>query len=808
MKFLYSFAMGSSARVLHCRMKPAGRAGWVAMLGGLCVITLLGLSPSRAELLSDSVSPWMGVVSNGNTVIGPQLPWGSIHPSPDTADGYTDGYNPARKIRGFSQLHASGGGGPGKYGQFLLSPQIGLNVAETGHDSAKAGEEPRLSSYQVRLTDYNILCEFTPTRHAALYHFTFPESDNAHLVVDLGHSIPKDSDFFNGGYADEGEVFLDEQAQMVRGWGHYWGGWSAEPFRVYFAAKYDRPAVGFGTWKDGAIRPGVAQEKITAAKQRIGGYLKFKTGKDEAVLLKIAVSFKSIEQAQRYLDEEIPAWDFEQVRDAAAAAWEAKLGKIRIEGGSSEQRTIFYSSLYNAMRMPRDRTGDNPKWQSAEPYWDDQFCVWDTWKTLFPLQILINESMVRDNLKAFCDRFKFNGEVTDAFVAGNDRYFSWYGDDKESWMGNQGGEDVNNIIADACVKGVAGVDWESCYEILRQSAERERAPAYRAQDRGWVPYRSYHFGLFCSRSMEFSYNDFCVSQVAGKLGKNNDCKRFLHRSRQWENLWNPELESDGFKGFIAPRRMDGSFVLYDPKHDRAAATTSELDRSFYEGSSWVYSYFVPHDFARLIALSGGAEAYVKKLEHALQTGEHDCFEEIDGVIRLRKSPGLIDFSNEPSFLTPFSFIYAGRPDLTSFWVRKNIANYSPAGFPGDEDSGAMGSWLVFAAMGLFPNAGQDLYLLNGPLFRKITLTRENGKAIVIEGIQASPENVYVQSAELNGKPLDRAWLRHDEIKDGATLRFVMGPNPSRWGASSVPPSLSKSLTGYSSEAPLLLKDKK
>ena len=738
----------------------------------IALFVLLGASPGLCESLTPSVSMWMGVISNGNTVIGPQLPWGSIHPSPDTADGYTDGYNATNKIRGFSQLHVSGTGGPGKYGQFLLSPQIGLKVAETGHDSAKADEEPRVASYRVRLTDYNILCELTPTRHAAIYRFTFPASEDAHLVVDLGHNIPKDSDFFKGGYADEGEVFVDEKAQTIRGYGHYWGGWSAEPFRVYFAAKYDRAATGFGTWKDGAIRPGATHERVTATKQRIGCFLKFKTTTDAPVLMKIAVSFQSMEQAQRYLNDEIPAWDFEQVRRAAEAAWEGKLGKIKIEGGSPTQRTVFYSSLYNTMRMPRDRTGDNPKWQSSEPYWDDQFCVWDTWKTLFPLQILINESMVRDNLRAFCDRFRFNGQVTDAFIAGNDRYYETYGDDFQSWLGNQGGDDVNNVIADAYVKGVAGVDWKACYELLKYSADAERAAAYRAQDRGWLPYRSYHFGLYCSRSMEFSYNDYCVAQVARKLGNKSDYQRYLHRSRQWEKLWHPEAESEGHKGFIAPRNLNGSFVAFDPKSDKATVSAGGLDRTFYEGSSWIYSYFVPHDFARLITLSGGAEAYCAKLQHAL-------------------AAGLIDFGNEPSFLTPFSFIYAGRQDLASFWVRKNIANYSSAGFPGDEDSGAMGSWLVFAALGLFPNAGQDIYLLHGPVFEHATLTRENGRKIVIEGVHASPENIFVQSAELNGKPLDRAWLRHGEIQNGATLRFVMGPKPSGWGRKSLPPSLSK-----------------
>ena len=743
----------------------------------------------NAEPLTREVNLWMGVKGVGNNVPGPQLPWGSVNPSPDTEAGYTAGYNPNRKIRGFSQLHASGGGGPGKYGQFLLSPQIGLKVGEKEHDSGKAEEIPSPSKYQVRLTDYNIFCEVSPTRHAALYRFTYPDSEEAHLVFDLGHNIPKDSNCFIAGFADEAEVSVDAQAQTVCGWGNYWGGWSGEPFKVYFAAQFSQPATGVGTWKNGEIKAGQTSEKEIGKPNRLGCYLKFKTEAAKPVLVKIAVSFTSVAQARRYLAEELPAWAFETVCREADEVWEKKLQQVTLEGCSDAQRKLFYSALYRTFMSPRDRTGDNPKWKSGEPFWDDQFCVWDTWKTVFPLHVLLSESMVRDNIRSMVDRFRFKGEICDALVAGNERYYEWFlRDGLEDWLRNQGGDNFNNIFADAYVKGVSGIDWEEAYQILKFSADTERAPTYRAQDRGWIPYRMYHFGLFCSRTMEFAYNDFCVAQMAKGLGEKKEYKRYLRRSTQWTNLWNPELDSDGFKGFLAPREMNGSWVASDPKKDHAESSYGGLDRSFYEGSSWVYSYSMPHDFARLIRLSGGAEAYVKKLQHAMESGGHPIFVVKDGVVGIGNAPGLIDLSNEPSFMTPFSFIYAGRPDLASYWVRKNMTAYSGDNFPGDEDSGAMGAWLVFATLGFFPNAGQDLYLLNGPLFAKATLRMENGKSITVEGVNASQENVYVQSALLNGKPLERAWLRHGEIKDGAALRFVMGPKASAWGTKRLPPS--------------------
>ncbi|HEY9509995.1 MAG TPA: GH92 family glycosyl hydrolase [Verrucomicrobiae bacterium] len=745
-------------RARHC-------GGFLARLA-LVAICGFSLVQANARDITDSVNRFMGVAGRGNVVIGPQLPWGSVNPSPDTPDGNSDGYSSHKKIRGFSQLHVTGTGSCGKYGQFLISPQIGLNMSETGHDSEKSDELASVSEYKVRLKNYNILCELSPTAHAAIYRFTFLKSDDANLLIDLGHNIPE---VMRAGYVDEGEVFVDAKKQEITGWGNYWGGWSAEPVRVYFAARYNTPGSAFGTWKNDALANAVASQSIGERGEGIGAFVRFKTAANQQVLLKIAVSFTSIDRAREFLSREIPDWDYAKVEQAARAAWTEKLNQIQIDGVSAEQNSIFYSALFNTMRMPRNRTGDNPGWNSSEPYWDDYYCVWDTWRTLFPLNVLMHESMARDNIKAFIDRLKFNGQVQDAFIGGNDRYYKWLGPDRPEWLGNQGGDNVDNIVADAFAKGVEGVDWNAAYQLIKTHADQERAPSYRAENRGWVPYRKYAFGLYCSRSLEFAYNDFCAAQMARALGRTNDFSVYAQRSSGWENLWNPEAESEGWKGFIAPRRMNGSWVDYDPRRDVAKASNGGVDRSFYEGSSWVYSYFVPHDFARLIELSGGAARYCDRLEFALKKN-------------------LIDFSNEPSFLTPYSFIYAGRPDLCSFWVRKNANGYTATAYPGDEDSGAMSAWYVFAAMGFMPNAGQDVYLLNGPMFPKATLTMENGKRIVIEGINASAENIYVQSLTIDGKPWPRAWLRHQDINHGATLKFVMGPQPSDWGTATPPPS--------------------
>ncbi len=738
----------------------------------LTVCAILALWNVHAQDYTKYVDPWMGVNGKGNTVIGPQLPFGSVNPSPDTPNGDTDGYSPKEKIRGFSQLHLTGAGGPGKYGQFLLCPQVGLNINNEGHDSGKADEEAKVNYYKVRLTDDNILCEFSPTEHSVLYNFTFPESDSSFVIVDMAHTIPGNithlSDGTNrGGYAESGSVTIDVSGRRISGWGSYWGGWSAEPFIVFFTMEFSKPFQMSGTWKDGVVNFNQPDEEIDKKAQRIGAFAGFKTKKDELIQAKIAVSFKSFHNANMFLSSEIPNWNLDWIKAQAAQKWNNRLRRIQLDKVSEDQKKLFYTCLFQTMRMPRDRTGDNPHWESDLPYWDDHNCIWDTWKTVFPLHTLINEKVVTDNVLAFIDRYEHNGQVFDAFLAGNDRVYQWTKVELPYYFHNQGGDNIDNVIADAFVKNVKGVEWERAYDVVKFQAEKMRTNAYLISDRGWMPFRTYEYAFDCSRTMEFAYNDFCISEMAKGLNKQDDYSRFLERSGKWTTLWCDSLESLGFQGFLNPKRMNGSWVKYTPTEDRVENSPGSFDRSFYEGSSWVYSYNAPHQIPLVIKKMGGQKKYVERLQFAMKND-------------------LIEMENEPSFLIPFSFIYAGRPDLTAYWVRRNCKKYSLTGFPGDEDSGAMGSWYVFATLGIFPNAGQDIYLISGPHSPSATLVRENGKEIVVEARQFSSENIYVQSATLNGKTLNRAWLKHSEIAEGAILEFIMGPKPSDWGKQNLP----------------------
>jgi len=717
---------------------------------------------------ADSVNPNIGVLGNGegSVVIGPTLPHGSIHPSPDTAAGGQAGYRNDQPIRGFSQLHASGTGW-GKYGNLLLSPQIGLAVAPDAHDSPKADEKAECYAYRVRLSRYNIVTELSPAQHAAIYRFTFPASDQAHLMLDLGQQIPGQLGTQLGdGKVVDSEIHLDPKDGSFSGSSRYSGGFGGGEYTVYFYGQIKQHAVSFGTWNNAAIQSNATSGRWMKEGDRVGAWWRFSTRTGAPVLLKIGVSLRSIERARNYVTSEIPAWDYDLVRASARQAWNDALGSIAVTGGDETQRTIFYTALYHAQIMPRDRTGEFERFPSDQPMWDDFYATWDIWRTKFPLMLWIDPAMVRGSISSFHARLQVDGQVRDAFVAG------YGGPGREAvqttFTGSsgaqpdQGGNDADNIIADAYVKGLRGVDWEKAYEVLKFDADQERqgnfvegAEDYRRQ--GWI--RSGIMSV--SDTLEYAYNDYAIAQVASGLGKTEDAQRYLARAGQWQHLFNPSIESDGYKGFVMPRDQDGQWPPFDPKQ-----YPGSWKNYFYEANSWTYSLFVPHQVNRLIELMGGPEIFAKRLDHA-------------------NSVPLIDFFNEPGFLAPTLFHYAGRPDLSSKWMHRFADRYTLRGYPGDDDSGAMSSYYVWVSMGIFPMAGQDIYFLSGPLYDSITVHRpEDGQLTITR----TGKGEYIASATINGKPLDQAWVHHREISGDTVLAFTMSVEPTDWGKALPPPS--------------------
>ena len=705
----------------------------------------------------DYVDNFIGVLDGqdaSNCVIGPQLPFGSVNPSPQTINGGNDGYSPDESIRGFGQLHVSGTGW-GTNGQIFLSPQIGLAVGEKDHDSPKSDEIANPYEYAVTLQRYQITTHLTPARHSVIYRFTFPRSDSAHILLDLTHNLPMDIRPVIGGIVSEGQVTTDPQGNIT-GYGVYQGGFGGGTYPVYFAAAVSKKPARTGTWLNGTVSMAAASgspsgspsEHLRQKNDRVGAILNFTTTNNEKIYLKIAVSYKSIEQAKTWLAEEINGFDYDAIKENAKTQWNTLLKKIEVEGGSEKDKTIFYTALYHAHLMPRDRTDDHKDFGKDVPVWDDHFAVWDTWRTVYPLHALLTPEIVGGTVNSFIARFKKYGLVRDAFVNGSD-------------MNNeQGGNNVDNIIADAYGKGIKNVDWSAAYAILKYDADHQRLGsfAWRKEDsagntyktKGWIP-----AGIMnCSMTLEYAYNDFCVASVAQGLGKTDDYKKYLDRSHQWTNLWNKDATSDGFKGFIQPRQLNGEFVSVDLKK-----YPGSWKNYFYEGSSWTYSWFMPHDFPRLVELNGGKEAFAKKLEYGFANN-------------------LIDYGNEPAFLAVQGFQYAGRPDRSSYWVRKLMRErFTEKGVPGNDDSGAMSAWYIFSAMGFFPNAGQNSYYLTGPLFTKTVVHLGNGHILTIEAPNTSEKNIYVKSVSVNGKRITGSIMDYKDLEKGGVIKFEMNETP-------------------------------
>jgi predicted alpha-1,2-mannosidase len=482
------------------------------------------------------------------------------------------------------------------------------------------------------------------------------------------------------------------------------------------------------------------------------------------VNFKIAISFVSVEQARRNLAAEIPDFDFDRLHRRAVYTWENALSRITIDGATQPQRQIFYSALYHVMLMPVDRSGENPLWQSSEPYYDDYYAIWDTFRTSAPLLTLIAPDRQIAMLRSLIDIYRHEGWLPDA-RSGN-------------FNGRtQGGSNADILLADAFVKHLAGIDWQTAYAGMVKDAEITPLNQLKEGRGGLDDWHNLGYVSIegvdrpGSKQMEYAADDFALATVAKGLDREADFQKYLQRSHNWANLWDSSVADDGVQGFIRPRHKDGSW--------KANFTTMQScswgGDTFYEGNSWTYSLFVPHDVAGLMAKSGGPDAFVARL---------DAF---------FRGAGRYDVGNEPGFLSPYLYIWAGRHDRTAEQVRRIVSesyHTGRSGLPGNDDSGAMSSWYIFSAMGLMPNAGQDVYLIGSPAFPAVTLYLAENRTFVVEARNVSPQNKYVTAAELNGRPLHQAWLRHDQIEAGGKLVLTMSSIPSNWPAGPPPPSLS------------------
>lgn len=734
-------------------------------------LPVTGIAQEVASLCN-YVDPKIGSTGLGRTFIGPSCPYGMVKPSPDCTCRNNSGWAPMpEQVDGFSQVHVSGTGGGPKYGNILVTPFLGA-LDRTGHIDYRQYEEIRLGYYDTTFKNSGIRTEITTAERASIYRFTYPESQEKGLSIDAG--------FFLGESpvpdAREAQQFVGSEIQIlsdheVCGYTRIRGGWNnGRAYTVYFYAETDVPFIQTATWKGTVISTDKVQFD---SGQKTGALLRFPETTD-SVKLKVGISFLSSLKAKHNAHTEIPHWSFEQVHQELLDKWEVLLQRIEIAPDTPEHyKRMFYTGMYHTMIMPVDRSGENPLWTDNEPYYDDFYAIWDTYRTSTPLITLVDPDREVDIVRSMLNIYKRDGYMPDA-RSGN------------SNGRTQGGSNGEIVIADAFVKGLEGIDYELGLEAMLKDATVPPGGNEEAEGRGGlVPYLELGYiphGIprAGNRTIEYAYCDYAIALVAKGLGHEELYQQYLKQSANWKNLWRDDYEHDGAKGFILPRDEQGNWLdevpfgnskvqkptfTYTPLIMEGPWYTPWWSMFFYEATSWEYSLSIPHDVPGLIAKSSGREAFEKRLDTFFGKDYYNV-------------------NNEPSFLTPCLYHWIGRPDKSSdrihTIIRKHF-NDSPGGLPGNDDSGAMSSWLAFHMMGLYPNAGQDYYLINTPILKETTFHLKNGKDFRIKAEKLSERNRYIRAVKLNGKDYPYSTLRHKDIVAGGELVLIMGSKPGEWG---------------------------
>ena len=734
------------------RILYAGLSAWLAC----------GLAAPFGRAEADNnlhVDPFLGTLGYGNVYPGVTVPFGFIQVSPDTGKGSgAAGYKFDKNINGFSQQHISGMAGP-TLGQLSLFPLTGTltdpaNITSTG----KSAESATPGYYTVTLAPWDVKVELAATRHVAFHRYTFPAHDQSRILVDAGHILYGTGGDWGSGKPLGGEVQINSANREVFGHMTYQGGRGSFKWKIFFSARFDTAFSSSGTWDDTAV---LNDGSVIGVGAETGAYINLKTTAGQVVNARVAVSYRSLEQARGYLTDTAVSPDFEVARSQTAALWTAALSTIQIEGGTADQSTQFYTALYRVHQTPNDWTGESPERYGNRTYFENILCMWDTFRTVNPLLTLIQPSVQAGIVNTLLAYHQVDGWTGDAHNVHNFGHV-------------QNGSNADVIIADAYVKKLPGIDWKSAYAAVRKNAFVDPMP-----DRTTRP----HVGRFrlndyrklnyfptdatasktlqsVSRTLEYVYNDFSVYTMAKDLGTAEDVADLKGRLLWYKNHWDKDT------GFMRGRSAAGAW------HEPFDPVKSETGPQYYEGHAWTWSWYVPHDAQGLVNLLGGNEAFVKKLTIA-------CDQHYQAW-------------NEPAMLQTYFFTHAGRPDLTQFYIRKALGNFTTArnGLPGNDDSGTTSAWIAWALLGIYPNAGQDFYYIGSPAFTKATVQLADGKKLVISAPAASATKKYISAATLNGKPWNQAWLRHSDFINGAALELTMSDQPSKWGTQTPPPSYS------------------
>ena len=710
--------------------------------------------------------------SRGNTLPLVARPFGLTHWAPQTGEGGWFFHPDAPTLHGVRATHQPS---PwmGDYGYFTVMPQTGpvsLSAAERASEYRleDAAIQPHFLALHLRRDDIRL--EMTPTERCAVFRFTFPAAETGRVILAL---------------PDESQVEVHAGQRLITGDTRANTGGVPGNFALYFAARFDLPFTRAVPTQGDGVSDGPSRLEGRA----VGAIAEFASAPQ--VGMRIGTSFVSAAQALENLRREVGDRTFEDVKAEGEAVWEETLGRVEITGGTDVQIRTFYSSLYRAHLFPRmfHETDDQGNIVHYSPYdgrvhpgvlyTDNGF--WDTYRTVYPLLALIQPDRLGEILQGWVHAYQEGG---------------WFPQwPSPGYRACMIGTHMDVVVADACVRNVPGFDRAAAYAGMVKHAE---TPGDRAGNYGRLGIADYlaagyvpadQFTHATSRTLDYAYDDFCLAQVAESLGRTEDVQKYRQRARNYRHVYDPGV------GFMRGRNADGTWQ--EPFDEFAWGDP------YIEGGAWQSTWAVQHDPAGLIALMGGPQAFVEKLDRMLALPPTFHVGTYGGEIHEMTEMARADFgqyahSNQPVHHVLFLYAAAGRPDKTQHWVRRILDEYyTPDSLPGDEDNGEMCAWYVLNALGVFPLCpGHPSFVFGSPLFPEARVHLADGKTLTITSDGNGPENVYVQQIIVNGSPHAKLWISHDALTQGGHLQFVMGSQPLEQDYSQAPDALPPSLSRY------------
>jgi predicted alpha-1,2-mannosidase len=725
---------------------------------------------SFATNLVDYVNPLMGTdsdfnLSNGNTYPAIATPWGMNFWTPMTSkmgDGWTYKYD-ENKIRGIKQTHQPS---PwiNDYAAFsfmAVTGELKYKEDERGSWFSHKAETVKPHHYKVYLADYDVTAEISPTERAAHFKFTFPESESSFIILDA---------FFKGSM-----VKIIPEERKIIGYCRNNSGGVPENFHNYFVAEFDKDFEVNHTWNNDWI---LKKNSTESEGEHVGAIIGFKTKKGEAVHVKVASSFISLEQAQLNLSREIGADSFQQTKEKAQQSWEKELSRIQIEDDNIDHIKTFYSSLYRVLLFPRkfyefDINNDivhyspyNGEVLPGYMFTDNGF--WDTFRAVFPFFNMMYPELNGNIMKGLANTYKESGWLPEWASPGH----------RDCMIGSNSAP----IISDAFLKGVQDMDTEVLLEaMLKNASVAEGRPVNSVGRAGLEYYNSlgfvpYNVGINenAARTLEYAYADFTIAKMAEKLGKTEVAEKYFKQSMNYKKLFDPSTN------LMRGKNKEGDFQTpFNPL---------KWGDAFTEGNSLHYTWSVFHDVQGLIDLMGGKEIFASKLDEvfAMPPDFDDSYYGFT-IHEIREmqivNMGNYAHGNQPIQHMIYLYNYANQPYKAQEKVRKvltELYSATPDGYCGDEDNGQTSAWYVFSSLGFYPvTPGVDEYVIGSPLFKKATINLENGNQFTIQSLNNSKDNFYIQSAKLNGKEYNNSYINFDDIQKGGKLKFELSNAPSK-----------------------------